>query len=230
LARPHVRPHDVAALDARIRAGPDLRLEIALRRLVGHVDAGALAVELPAVIHAADPLALVPTEEERRPAVRAVILDQPEAAGGRAKRDQVLTEEADPDGRAVRLRHLAGHERGNPVLPDQGADRGVGPDATEELVVFPVEHAGTEPPTASARKADFFRLARSGRRWFSSGACGSTASTPSRSTSRCAGTSAAAPTPFSSARPWSRGCTRTTASRARSTTGTIASTASRSSV
>ena len=53
LARSHVRPNDAAALYTGICNGPYLVLKIALRRLAGHVDAGARHVELPAVVHAA---------------------------------------------------------------------------------------------------------------------------------------------------------------------------------
>src|SRR5262249_44370774 len=65
LTWPHVRPDDVIALDARIRARPDLRLEVALGWLVRHVDARAFAIEFPAVIHAPEAFSLVATEEER---------------------------------------------------------------------------------------------------------------------------------------------------------------------
>src|SRR5262249_6089620 len=110
-ARPHVGPDDVVALGTRIGRGAHLRLEAALRRLAGHVDARALAIELPAVVHAADPFLFVTAEEERCAAMWAVILDETDLAGRGAEGDQVLAEEPDPDGRAVLLRKLARHER-----------------------------------------------------------------------------------------------------------------------
>ena len=139
-AGPEIAPHDAVALDARVGPGADLRPERALRRLAGHVDADAVAVELPAVVHAAEPLLLVAAEEERRPAVRAVVLDQRGASGRGAKGDQVLAQEPDPDGRSVGLGQLARQQRRDPVLPDEVAHRRARADPTEELVVFPGQH------------------------------------------------------------------------------------------
>src|SRR5262249_17809052 len=78
----------------------------------------------------------VTTEEERRAAVRAVILDQTDLTGRGAEGDEILAEEPDPDGCAVFLRKLAGHERGDPVLAQQGARRRTGSYFAEQLVVF----------------------------------------------------------------------------------------------
>jgi hypothetical protein len=118
----------------------DLRLEVALFRLVRHVDAVALAAVLPAVVHAAQALLFVPAEEQGRAAVRAVVLDQPDLAGRDAEGDEVLAEEPHADGRAVTLRELARHERGNPVLAQQGARRRPGSYFAEQLVVFSGKH------------------------------------------------------------------------------------------
>src|SRR2546428_2998447 len=140
LARPHVGPDDVVALDARVRGRVDLRLEVALLRFAGHVDAVAFAAVLPAVVDAAQAFFLVATEEERGAAVRTMVLDEPDLAGRDAKGDQVLAHEPDADGRTVPLRQLARHEGGHPVLAQHRAHRRAGSDATEQLVVFPGKH------------------------------------------------------------------------------------------
>src|SRR5438309_1521217 len=55
----HVGPDQSAALLARVGDGRDLRAEVTLSRLVGHVDAVARDVELPAVVDAAQTRLLV---------------------------------------------------------------------------------------------------------------------------------------------------------------------------
>src|ERR1700730_2877184 len=64
--RSHVRPDDAAALLTRVRSCLDLVSEIALGRLVGHVDARAVHIEFPAVVHTPQAGFLVATEEQRR--------------------------------------------------------------------------------------------------------------------------------------------------------------------
>ena len=140
--RPHVRPDHVVALDARIGHGAHLRLERALLGLARHVDARALAVELPAVVHAADPFALVAPEEERGAAMRAVVLDQPDPTRRDAERDEVLAEQTHAHRRAVGLGELGGEQRGNPVLADEVARGCPGSDAAEEVVLGGGEHRG----------------------------------------------------------------------------------------
>src|SRR5262249_10919266 len=144
----HVGPDDVVSLLAGIGAGPDLRLEVALGRLVGHVHAGALAVELPAMVHAAQPLLLVAAEEERGSAMRAGVLDESELPGGCPETDQVLAEEPDAHGGTVRSRKLVGGESGDPVLTHEIAHGRSASDPAEQLVIFSGQHGG---PPAIAR-------------------------------------------------------------------------------
>src|SRR5262245_4231660 len=118
-SRPHVGPDDAVPLDARIRARPHPRLEGALLRLARHVDARALAVELPTVIGAPDALLLVAPEEERRATMRTVVLDEPHAARRYPEGDEVLAEEPDADRHAVDLWQLGGDQGGNPVFADE---------------------------------------------------------------------------------------------------------------
>src|SRR6266536_3903670 len=64
--RTHVRPDHAAGLAGGIRRLADLVFEAALSRLIGHVNAGACHVKLPAVIHATQSalLALRPKNSE----------------------------------------------------------------------------------------------------------------------------------------------------------------------
>src|SRR4029453_11360848 len=90
LARSHICPNDAAALHAGIRHCPYFVLKIALRRLAGHIDAGTCHVKLPAVVHAAQALCLVPPIEERSASMWATIGNQANLPGGAGERDEAL--------------------------------------------------------------------------------------------------------------------------------------------
>ena len=81
-----------------------LCLNCVFLRLVQHVDAVAVDVELPAVIDAAQPAFLVAPEEQRGAAMRAVFVDQTDAALAVAERHEVLAEQPDAHRRTIRLR------------------------------------------------------------------------------------------------------------------------------
>src|SRR5262249_36056000 len=101
---PHVGPDDAVALDAGIGARPNLRLEVALCRLGGHVDALATDVELPAVIDATEAILLIAAEEHRGGTLRAGVLDEADGARGDPEGDQVLAQHAQAHRRTVRRR------------------------------------------------------------------------------------------------------------------------------
>ena len=148
---PEIGPDDPVPLHARIRDGPHLVLEAALRRLARHVDAGAALVELPAVIDAAQAVFLVAPVEEAGAAVRAGVLDEPDRARGDAEGDEVLAEEADPDGRAALVRQLARQPRGHPVLAHERAHGCPRPDAAEQLIVLATQHGRLPRRLTSSR-------------------------------------------------------------------------------
>jgi len=76
-----------------IRGDRHLRLEERIRRFGGHVDAGAVLVELPTVIDAAQPALFVAAEKHRRAAVRAERIDQTHVTVAIAKCDEVFAEQ-----------------------------------------------------------------------------------------------------------------------------------------
>ena len=88
--RPHIGPHDAAALDAGIGCQRDLLAETALRRLRRNFEACAFDIEFPAVIGAADTALFVAAEPQRYAAVGAEFLDQAEPALAVAKRQQAF--------------------------------------------------------------------------------------------------------------------------------------------
>jgi hypothetical protein len=69
-----------------------------------HVDAGALGVELPAVIDAADAAFLVAAEPEIGAAMRAILVDDPDHAARIAEREQFLAHHHDLLRRTVGVR------------------------------------------------------------------------------------------------------------------------------
>ena len=93
VVRSHVRPHDAGLFDGRVSRRLDLGTKIRLGRLVGHVDAVARGVELPAVVHAAQAALFVAAEEQRGAAMRAVLGHQANLTVGVAEADQVLTQQ-----------------------------------------------------------------------------------------------------------------------------------------
>jgi hypothetical protein len=81
-------------------------LELVFLRLVQLIDAGTGDVELPAVIDAAQAALLVAPEIERHAAMRAELLDQPDAALGVAEGDELLTHQFDAHRRTIRFTDL----------------------------------------------------------------------------------------------------------------------------
>ena len=138
--RSQVRPDESAALHTGIGHGPDLLLEVALRRLDGHVDAAAAHVELPAMIDTAQALGFVAAVEEAGAAMRAAVLDQAHGPRRDAERDEVLAQQTHAQRRAVGLGQFARQRGGHPVLPHEVAHRCSRSDPTEQLVVVPTQH------------------------------------------------------------------------------------------
>ena len=74
LRRPQIRPDDAAQLQSRISRSRHFGWKIAVRRLVHHIHALAVHIELPAVIDAAQAAFLVATQPKRRQPMRAKFL------------------------------------------------------------------------------------------------------------------------------------------------------------
>ena len=134
-----VGPDDAAGLVHRVGPHPDLLAERG--RLARHVDALAVHVERPPVVHAAQRRVLVAPEVQRRAAVRAVLLHQPDPAAGVPERHQVLAQQPHPRRRAARA-------RGSPRTGRPGSSTGAAarPSASrahpgQDLVLFRLEHA-----------------------------------------------------------------------------------------
>src|SRR3972149_4343450 len=136
LLRSHVDPDQAAPLRRRVSRRLDLLLEVRLRRLRGHVDAVAFRVELPAVVDAAQAALLVAAEEEAGAPVRAGLRDEADAAVRVAEGDEILAQDADADGRAVRRRQLGRQEQRQPEAAEERAHGRAGAGAGEKLVVL----------------------------------------------------------------------------------------------
>ena len=132
----HIGPDQPAALDARIGLGLHARLQIVVARLARQVDAVAVDVELPAVIDAAEAALFIAAEEQRRGAVRAVLVEQADAALAVAEHDEPLAHQLHAHRRIVGLGDVVRKARRDPVAAHQLAHRRAGPDAGEAVVVF----------------------------------------------------------------------------------------------
>ena len=151
LARTHVHPDDAGTLRHLIGLGVHLLSEVLFRRHVGHVDAVAIGVELPAVIDAAEATRLVPSIEQRRAAVRAAMVHHADPARMIAECDQFLAEQHQPQ-RIAAGDDFCGFRRGQPILPHQIAHHGAGTDAGELFAFDGVRHGFS--PCRSHRLAD----------------------------------------------------------------------------
>ena len=137
--RPHVRPDDAAALGARVGGQGDLVLEVRLRPLVGHVDAAAIRLVLPAVVDAAQAALLVAREVEGGAPVGAELGQQTGAPARGAVGHQVLAQDPhalDPTAR----RQLGRQHHGDPVLPHQIADERPRSHLRQLRVLFGGQH------------------------------------------------------------------------------------------
>ncbi len=138
--RPHVGPHQAAALDARI--GLDGH-ELAQLRRRRHLDAAPVAGELEAVIGAADAAFLVAAEIQRGAAMGAELVDQPDLARAVAERQQLLAEDRHAHLRSVGRGDLARQQHRDPVAAHQVAHPGAGARAHQRLRHLPIH--GTLP-------------------------------------------------------------------------------------
>jgi len=87
------------------------------------------------VIHAAQTRFFVPPKEQTSATVRAVRAQQAQLPLGVAEDNQVLTQQANPERRAIRL-ELGRVEEGQPVLAHEIAHHGAWPNARESFVLF----------------------------------------------------------------------------------------------
>src|SRR5262249_31318308 len=114
-------------------------------------------IELPSVVHAAQSALLVAAEEQRDQPVRTALVEQPDPPPRIAERHQLLAEQLDAHGRAIRLWQLPGKERWDPVPAHRFAHRRTAPDVGDSLVVFSCQHvrillAGAAIADASLRR------------------------------------------------------------------------------
>ena len=92
------------------------------------------------MIDAADAALFVAAEEERRAAMRTVVLDEADRAVAIAERDQVLAEQPHAQWVAVGVGQLGRKQRRHPV-PTQGeTHRRPGSDASDQLVILTPQH------------------------------------------------------------------------------------------
>src|SRR5205085_710790 len=110
LGRTHVGPENAPALDERVRPQLDALGESRRLGLRRHVDALSGDVVLPPVVGAAEAALLVPAEPERYAAVRAELIDEPQASFSIAERQEPFGQQLHADWRAVVFGQLVGQE------------------------------------------------------------------------------------------------------------------------
>ncbi len=141
LRGPEESPDDPARFHRWEGPRADLVREAQLLRLIQHVHAAPVDVELPAVVDAAQSAVFVPPQEERGLPVRAALVEQPDAPPRVAKSHQLLAQQFHARGRAIGLGQLPRQERGDPVPPHCLAHGGTPADAGDSLVLVACQHA-----------------------------------------------------------------------------------------
>jgi hypothetical protein len=136
----HIRPQGAVDFAHRIRRNPHLVLEVTVLRLVGHVDAPPADVELPAVVDAAQPTLFIASPEQVCPAVRAILVHQPDCAIRVAESNQVLAEQTHFDRAVVWFRQVPRWQERDPVLSNKVPHQGAWSDAAELVVLFSRQH------------------------------------------------------------------------------------------
>ena len=154
LRRAHVGEDQPADLDARVRRMLHGVAETPPRRLAGHIEAVAVSVVEPSVVEAPQPLILNAPVQERRPAVGAVLFQQPRFARGVPEEHEALAQHLDSHRvlRAGAYRPPATVEvrrrlHRKPVPPKHLARRRPRPEL-EDLVHLPVVQRHHEPPAS----------------------------------------------------------------------------------
>ena len=133
--RAHIGPDDAAEFQGGVGGGGHFGGEVAVGGLVHHIYALAVDVEFPAVIDAAESAFLVAAQPEGGQAVGAEFLQEADASLGVAESDQLLAQQLEAHGVAVRFRQFPGQQGGHPVAAHQVAHSGAGADAGQGDVV-----------------------------------------------------------------------------------------------
>src|SRR5262245_18200084 len=137
----------------------DFLFEAGLQRFVGHIDAIALDVELPAMIHTAKPAFLVATQEQRRQPVRAELIEQADSSFGIAEGDEIFAQELYPFGRAIRLRKFLREQGGKPIPEHDFAHWSTRSHARQQFVFFFCQHEAFPSYTAHQKSREILHLA-----------------------------------------------------------------------
>src|SRR5262252_4352629 len=106
-----------------------------MRRRVGHVYAIARRIVFPAVIDAANAVLFIAPEKQRRAAMRAAVVHDPDPARAVAECDQPFAKQHQPQRRAVAF-EFRRHHRRDPVLPHHLAHWRTGADAEQIVAVL----------------------------------------------------------------------------------------------
>src|SRR5690606_18845664 len=110
----HVGEHQSAILDDRVGALTDSMPDRTVLGFAGRFQDGAVDIEMPSVVAAANAVLFDSPVLERRPAVRAVPMQQADSTGEVAKDHEIFAE--NPDGNRSRA-ELLGHGHGVPETP-----------------------------------------------------------------------------------------------------------------
>jgi hypothetical protein len=95
------------------------------------------------VVGAAQPALFVAPKKERGKTVGARLRHQAHLPRGVTKGEEVLTQEPHAQGRSFGMGKFGGQQGRHPILPQEVAHQGPGPDACQEIVLFLAQHAAS---------------------------------------------------------------------------------------
>ena len=139
LTRPHIGEDDAVLFDHGVRGGLDLLVHLRAFRLARLFDALAVAVEMPAVEGAAQPVILEPPETEVSAAMRAGTVNQAQLSVTVAEQNEVFAQQFDRNHGTVAGQFI-GKRGGLPVAAHDLAGFCAGAGAGEGLVEFLADH------------------------------------------------------------------------------------------
>ncbi len=132
-------------LNHRVRLELHLGLEGLALWHIGHIDAVAMHIELPAVVHAAQSTLFIAAKEQGRAAMGAIGIHQARAPLGVPEQDEVFAEDLHPDRVTVGSGQLLGEGDREPEASKELAHGRTRAGSTDEFVFLARQHVA--PPS-----------------------------------------------------------------------------------
>ena len=118
----------------------DLLNQATALRFRGHVNHIAHHVHFPAVVQTAQTAIFIAAINQRRFAVRAILVHHTDTAQGVSEHHQIFAQNSGLDGRAIGLRNFFHQADGQPLTAHELTHRRIALDAAQQFIVFRSDH------------------------------------------------------------------------------------------